>query len=42
MAEPIKNTDGIKKQDCEINAAKRLVPLLRQQSGSQLRAMCGD
>lgn len=31
MAEPIRNRDGSKKQDCEINAAKRLVPLLRQQ-----------
>ena len=29
--EPIKNVDGEKKQDCEVNAAKRLIPKLRQQ-----------
>ncbi|MBL4623548.1 MAG: hypothetical protein JKY42_00130 [Flavobacteriales bacterium] len=31
MPEPIKNTDGTEKQDCEINAAKRLLPKLRSQ-----------
>lgn len=31
MPEPIKNTDGTEKQDCEINAAKRLLPKIRQQ-----------
>jgi hypothetical protein len=31
MPEPIKNTDGDEKQDCEINAAKRLLPKLRSQ-----------
>lgn len=29
MPEDIKNTDGSEKQDCEINAAKRLLPKLR-------------
>lgn len=31
MPEAIKNTDGQKKQDCEINAAKRLLPKIRTQ-----------
>ena len=31
MPEAIKNTDGVEKQDCEINAAKRLMPKLRKQ-----------
>ena len=31
MAEPIGNSDGTKMQDCEMNAAKRLTPLLREQ-----------
>jgi len=31
MPEPIENTDGQTKQDCEINAAKRLMPKLREQ-----------
>jgi hypothetical protein len=30
MPEEIKNTDGATKQDCEINAAKRLLPKLRK------------
>lgn len=30
MVEPIRNADGAKKQDCETNAAKRLIPPLRQ------------
>ena len=29
MPEDIRNTDGNEKQDCEINAAKRLVPKIR-------------
>jgi len=31
MPEPIKNEDGTEKQDCEINAAKRLLPKIREQ-----------
>jgi len=31
MPEEIRNSDGTAKQDCEINAAKRLLPKLRQQ-----------
>ena len=31
MPEEIKNTDGSKKQDCEINVAKRLIPKIRKQ-----------
>jgi regulatory protein YycI of two-component signal transduction system YycFG len=31
MSEPIKNTDGDKKQDCKINVDKRLLPKLRYQ-----------
>lgn len=30
MPEEIRNTDGVEKQDCEVNAAKRLLPKLRQ------------
>ena len=30
MPEEIKNTDGTIKQDCELNAAKRLIPKIRQ------------
>lgn len=30
MAESIENSDGTKKQDCEINAAKRMIPQLKQ------------
>jgi hypothetical protein len=30
-AEPIRNTDGSQKQDCELNAAKRLLPRLRRE-----------
>jgi len=29
MPEEIRNTDGVTKQDCEMNAAKRLIPKLR-------------
>lgn len=31
MPEPIKNDDGTEKQDCEINAAKRMLPKIRKQ-----------
>ncbi len=31
MPEPIHNADGNDKQDCEMNAAKRLIPKLRQE-----------
>ena len=31
MPEPIRNTDGTTKQDCEVNAAKRLLPKIRAQ-----------
>ena len=27
MAESVENSDGSKKQDCEINAVKRMIPL---------------
>ena len=30
MPEEIRNRDGGTKQDCEVNAAKRLLPKLRQ------------
>ena len=42
MAEPIKNTDGTKKQDCEINAAKRLIPLLHEQFPRKGLIITGD
>jgi len=35
MAEPIKNTEGGKKQDGEINAAKRLYPLVARTIASE-------
>lgn len=31
MPEEIRNSDGLLKQDCEINAAKRLIPKIRQE-----------
>ena len=31
MPEPIHNSDGKDKQDCEMNAAKRLIPKLRME-----------
>lgn len=40
--EPIKNTDGTKKQDCEINAAKRFIPTLRQQFPKMGLIITGD
>lgn len=41
-AEPIKNTDGSKKQDGEINAAKRFVPKLRHQFPKMNLIITGD
>ena len=40
--EPIKNTDGTKKQDCETNAAKRFIPELRQQFPKMKLIITGD
>ena len=42
MAEPIQNRDGTKKQDCEINAGKRLIPQLRQQFPRMGLIITGD
>ena len=42
MAEPIRNTDGTKKQDCETNAAKRLIPQLRAQFPKMGLIITGD
>jgi hypothetical protein len=42
MAEPIQNSDGTSKQDCETNAAKRLIPLLRQQFPKMGLIITGD
>lgn len=42
MAEPIGNTDGTKKQDCESNAAKRLIPALRGQHPKLGLIITGD
>ena len=40
--EPIQNTDGTKKQDCETNAAKRLIPRLREQFPKMGLIITGD
>lgn len=40
MPEEIRNEDGTKKQDCEINAAKRLIPKLKQYELPFI--LCGD
>jgi len=42
MPEEIKNTDGTAKQDCEINAAKRLLPKLRDDHPQLGFIMVGD
>ena len=42
MAEPIQNRDGTKKQDCEINAGKRLMPQLRQHFPRMGLILTGD
>jgi len=40
--EPIQNSDGAKKQDCEVNAAKRFIPRLRQQYPKMGLIITGD
>lgn len=40
--EPIKNTDGSKKQDCEINAGKRMVANVRKQHPKLNMIIVGD
>jgi len=42
MPEEIKNTDGATKQDCEINAAKRLIPKIRKDHPQLDLIMVGD
>lgn len=42
MAEEISNADGNTKQDCEINAAKRLLPKLRKDHRQLDMIICGD
>ena len=42
MPEAIKNEDGTKKQDCEINAAKRFIANLRKAHPRQKFMICGD
>ena len=41
-SEPIRNTDGDKKQDCEINAGKRLVANLRKRHPRLAIIIVGD
>lgn len=42
MAQPIQNDDGNKKQDCETNAAKRLIPQLRKSFPKMGLIITGD
>jgi len=42
MADDIRNEDGNTKQDCEINAAKRLIPALRKQHPQLDMILLGD
>lgn len=42
MPEEIRNTDGTTKQDCEMNAAKRLIPKLRRAHPQLGLIMTGD
>ena len=42
MPEPIHNSDGNDKQDCEMNAAKRLIPKLRQEHPKLGMILGGD
>lgn len=42
IAEDIRNTDGMKKQDCEINAAKRLVTAVRKDHPQLGIVLLGD
>jgi hypothetical protein len=41
-AEPIRNEDGTQKQDCEINAAKRLLPRFRREHPKLAVLVVGD
>jgi hypothetical protein len=40
--EEVRNSDGQAKQDCEVNAAKRLMPRLRQEHPQMPLILCGD
>jgi len=40
--EAVRNTDGQEKQDCEINAAKRMVERIRQEHPQMKAIVCGD
>jgi len=42
VPEPIKNEDGNKKQDCEINASKRLIRKIRRDHPKLKIIICGD
>jgi hypothetical protein len=42
MPEEIRNTDGTEKQDCETNAAKRLIPKIRKDHGQLGLIIVGD
>lgn len=42
MPEAIKNEDGTKKQDCELNASKRFIAHLRTEHPRQKFMICGD
>lgn len=42
MPEEIRNTDGTTKQDCEMNAAKRLIPHIRKAHPQLGIIMTGD
>lgn len=42
MPEEIRNNDGIKKQDCEINAGKRLIPKIRKDHPHLPLTIAGD
>lgn len=42
IAEEIRNEDGTKKQDCEINAAKRLIPKLKENYPNRKFVIMGD
>jgi hypothetical protein len=42
MPEAIKNKDGTKKQDCELNASKRFIANLRAAHPRQKFLLCGD
>ena len=42
MPEEIRNTDGQEKQDCEVNAAKRLIPAIKQDHPRMNFIIVGD